>query len=117
MRVLVLNAGSSSLKLSLVGPDDRVLTDNEFAVGEGRLDPVRLGSAIQGMEGVEAIGHRVVHGGPRYRQSVRLDGEVVRYLASISDLAHRNAMITAEALGSAAVGIATDKALRDRIAK
>jgi len=37
--------------------------------------------------------------------------------ASISDLAHRNAMITAEALGSAAVGIATDKALRDRIAK
>jgi len=87
LRVLVLNAGSSSLKLSLVGPDDRVLTDNEFAVGEGRLDPVRLGSAIQGMEGVEAIGHRVVHGGPRYRQSVRLDGEVVRYLASISDLA------------------------------
>src|SRR5438067_7080724 len=35
----------------------------------------------------------------------------------ISDLAHRNAMITAEALESAAVGIATDKALRDRIAK
>ena len=37
--------------------------------------------------------------------------------ASISDLAHRNAMITAEALGSAAVGIATDKTLRERIAK
>ena len=36
--------------------------------------------------------------------------------ASISDLAHRNAMITAEALGSAAVRIATDKALRERIA-
>ena len=36
--------------------------------------------------------------------------------ASISDLAHNNAMITAEALGSTAVRIATDKALRDRIA-
>ncbi len=36
--------------------------------------------------------------------------------ASISDLAHRNAMITAEALGSAAVRIATDKSLRERIA-
>ncbi|HYV21590.1 MAG TPA: amidohydrolase [Candidatus Bathyarchaeia archaeon] len=36
--------------------------------------------------------------------------------ASISDLAHRNAMITAEALGSAAVRIATDKPLRERIA-
>jgi acetate kinase len=87
VRVLVLNAGSSSLKLSLVEADDRVLADQEFAVAEGRLDPGQLGSAIRGMHGVEAIGHRVVHGGPRYRQSVRLDGEVVRYLASITDLA------------------------------
>jgi amidohydrolase len=37
--------------------------------------------------------------------------------ASLSDLAHRNAMITAEALGAAAVRVATDKALRDRIKK
>jgi len=37
--------------------------------------------------------------------------------ASISDLAHRNAMITAEALGAAAVRLATDKALRERITK
>jgi amidohydrolase len=37
--------------------------------------------------------------------------------ASISDLAHRNAMIAAEALGSTAVRIATDRPLRERIAK
>jgi amidohydrolase len=37
--------------------------------------------------------------------------------ASLSDLAHKNAMITAEALGAAAVRIATDKALRDRMKK
>lgn len=37
--------------------------------------------------------------------------------ASASDLAHRNAMITAEVLGAAAVRVATEKALRDRIAK
>lgn len=37
--------------------------------------------------------------------------------ACITDLAHKNAMITAEALGAAAVRIATDKALRERIAK
>ena len=35
--------------------------------------------------------------------------------ASASDLAHRNAMITAEALGAAAVRVATDKTLRERI--
>jgi amidohydrolase len=37
--------------------------------------------------------------------------------ASISGLAHQNAMITAEALGAAAVRVATDKTLRERIAK
>lgn len=37
--------------------------------------------------------------------------------ASASDLAHRNAVITAEALGATAVRVATDKTLRDRIAK
>ena len=36
--------------------------------------------------------------------------------ASISDLAHHNAIITAEALGSTAVRVATEKALRERIA-
>jgi amidohydrolase len=37
--------------------------------------------------------------------------------ASATDLAHRNAMITAEVLGAAAVRVATDKPLRERIAK
>ncbi|TMC71913.1 MAG: M20 family metallopeptidase [Chloroflexi bacterium] len=37
--------------------------------------------------------------------------------ASITDLAHRNAMITAEALGAAAVRVATDGSLRERITK
>jgi len=37
--------------------------------------------------------------------------------AAISDLAHRNALMTAEVLGAAAVRVATDKALRERIAR
>jgi acetate kinase len=87
LRVLVLNAGSSSLKLSLVDANDDVLVEKEFEVAEGRLDETRLATAIHEMEGVEAIGHRVVHGGPRYQSSVRIDGEVIRYLVSVTDLA------------------------------
>src|SRR2546429_3128987 len=87
LRVLVLNAGSSSLKLSLVDADDKVLADREFEVTEGRLDESELAAAIQEMDRVEAIGHRVVHGGPRYTASVRIDGEVIRYLTSVIDLA------------------------------
>jgi len=87
LRVLVLNAGSSSLKLSLVDEDDSVLTDRDFEVAEGRLDETQLASAIHEMQGIEAIGHRVVHGGPRYTRSVRLDGDVIKYLVTITDLA------------------------------
>jgi acetate kinase len=87
LRVLVLNAGSSSVKVSLVDEDDHVLIDREFEVAEGRMDESQLASAMRGMEGVEAIGHRIVHGGPRLRVSVRIDGDVIRYLVSITDLA------------------------------
>ncbi len=87
MRVLVLNAGSSSLKVSLVDEDDRSLAENDFEVAEGRLDETQLAAAVRGMGTVEAVGHRVVHGGPRYRTSVRIDGEVIRYLVSVTDLA------------------------------
>jgi hypothetical protein len=37
--------------------------------------------------------------------------------ASASDLGHRNALLTAEALGAAAIRVATDSPLRERIAK
>ncbi len=87
MRVLVLNAGSSSLKVSLVDSDDRTLVDREFEVAEGKLDEAQLAAAVRGMDGIEGIGHRVVHGGPRYPASVRIDGEVMGYLVTITDLA------------------------------
>ncbi|HSS61566.1 MAG TPA: acetate/propionate family kinase [Candidatus Limnocylindrales bacterium] len=87
MRVLVLNAGSSSLKLSLVDADGNTLAEREFEAPGGRVEEAQLAGAIRGMEGIEAIGHRVVHGGPRYSSSVRIDAEVIRYLVTITDLA------------------------------
>jgi acetate kinase len=72
-RVLTVNAGSTSLKLSLVDGDERTV-------------PLR---AIQNAspEGVSAVGHRVVHGGPRFRQSVVLDDEVTEAIRRLSALA------------------------------
>jgi acetate kinase len=87
LRVLVVNAGSSSLKVSVVDRDDRILADHEFESPGGRLDEAGLGKAIRGMEGINAVGHRVVHGGARFQASVRIDAELVRYLGTITDLA------------------------------
>lgn len=87
MRVLVVNAGSSSLKVSLVGPEDAILAEHEFDAALGRFDDDRLRATVGAMDGFEAIGHRVVHGGSRYSHSVRISPEVVDYLATITDLA------------------------------
>jgi acetate kinase len=87
VRVLVVNAGSSSLKVSLVGPDDKVIAEQDFETPGGEIDETRLDAAVHAMGVVEAVGHRVVHGGPRYSKSVRIDAEVIRYLITITDLA------------------------------
>lgn len=87
LRVLVLNAGSSSLKLSLADDDDNVTSERDFEVKEGRLDGRQMVAAVREIGQVDAVGHRIVHGGPRYREPVRIDAEVVRYLKSLIDLA------------------------------
>jgi len=87
MRVLVVNAGSSSLKVSLVGANDAELESHAFKASAGRFKKAELEAAIRAMDGVDAVGHRVVHGGPRYTASVPIDARVVAYLHSIEDLA------------------------------
>ena len=64
MRVLVVNAGSSSLKLRLVDGDDRVEATADLPADGGSFDDDALADALDGMGRADAVGHRVVHGGP-----------------------------------------------------
>ena len=73
--------------MSVLDKDDAIVADHEFDATGGRFDDAPLEAAVRAMSGVEAVGHRVVHSGPRYPMSVRIDAEVVRYLATITDLA------------------------------
>lgn len=105
MRVLVLNAGSSSLKLSLVDSGGKSLAEQDFKAPEGKVDEKQLRSAIDQLERIDAVGHRVVHGGPRYSSPVRLDADVVHYLETITDLAplHLPGALAAMGVASAAL--------------
>ena len=86
MRVLVVNAGSSSLKVSVVVDGRRAAdTEVEHWDGGGDLDVVH--SLVEETGGVDAVGHRVVHGGPRFSTGVLLDDDVLDYLASLDPLA------------------------------
>jgi acetate kinase len=49
------------------------------------LEPIS--SFVEEVDNLEAVGHRIVHGGPRLTESVRIDDDVLDYLDSIEDLA------------------------------
>lgn len=87
MRVLVVNAGSSSLKLSVVDSENRVLDSEAIPVSRKRWDPAVLGEALERFPAPEAVGHRVVHGGREFVDPVRLDERVVGRLRALGDLA------------------------------
>ncbi len=71
--VLVVNAGSTSLKLHLVHAD-------ESAARVETLDAV-VGAELAG------VGHRIVHGGERFRDPVEIDDGIVRAITELSVLA------------------------------
>ncbi|MEU4744301.1 acetate/propionate family kinase, partial [Actinosynnema sp. NPDC023658] len=82
MRVLVVNAGSSSLKLRLLGPDDAV-----ERTADVEPDPARLGEVLADWPTPDAVGHRVVHGGTRFTDPVVLDDLVRQALVDLTSLA------------------------------
>jgi acetate kinase len=86
MRVLVVNAGSSSLKLGVLDGDHVVAAD-ELRAPRAELDAGAVADAVGRLEPVDAVGHRIVHGGARYREPVRIDAEVRGALAELSALA------------------------------
>jgi acetate kinase len=71
--VLVVNAGSTSLKLHLVDEAG----DAAAVAGLEAVDPGR----------VEAVAHRIVHGGPRFRDPVVIDDAVREQIHRLEPLA------------------------------
>ncbi len=86
MRVLVVNAGSSSLKISVLDQDDLVASEN-LPAPRGRVDEDALVEAVGRFGPIDGVGHRIVHGGTEFRESVRIDEPVVRRLEALTDLA------------------------------
>ena len=85
MRVLTVNAGSSSLKLSVLGDDDRPVLSETLV--DDRDDGNRLGELLRRAGPVGAVGHRIVHGGAELTGPVRIDTAVMQQLEALTDLA------------------------------
>jgi acetate kinase len=88
MRVLVVNAGSSSLKLTLLDGEDATIAARELEAPRAEVDMSELRAALDSPLGeADAIGHRIVHGGERFREAVRIDADVETAMRELIDLA------------------------------
>jgi acetate kinase len=87
MRVLVVNAGSSSLKLRVLGSCDELEYSHDLRMTRGRVEAEQLRRALDDAGPVDAVGHRVVHGGTAFREPVVVDDAVVARLRELTDLA------------------------------
>jgi acetate kinase len=87
VRVLVVNAGSSSLKLALVDGDDLAAAATEIETREGSDGAAQLGDFVAGLGAVDAVGHRVVHGGDRFTGPVVVDEPVLAAIEALAPLA------------------------------
>ena len=109
--VLVLNAGSSSLKYQLLVPESADVRASGLVerIGESGSDVPDHAAALEAMterlrgDGVDldeadlrAVGHRVVHGGPDFSEPVVIDDTVLDRIRDLSSLAplHNPAAVT-----------------------
>ena len=139
MKVLVINAGSSSLKYQLLdtgsqnvlakGLCERIGIDGKFtykAPGKAAVDARDVAmpthseaiqtvlnalvdpenGVIASMKEIDAVGHRVVHGGETFAHSVRIDGQVLSAMEACVPLAplHNPANILGVKACSAVMG-------------
>jgi acetate kinase len=86
-RVLVVNAGSSSLKLSVLGVAGQILAQLDVDPWPGDGPTAEMADFVAGIDGIGAAGHRVVHGGSRFRAAVLIDDDVIAAIAGLTDLA------------------------------
>lgn len=86
MRVLTVNAGSSSLKLRWLDANDALLADETLDWPAG-ADLPDLEPVVHLVHDIDAVGHRVVHGGMEFQRPTRIDDDVEQRIAALSALA------------------------------
>ncbi len=87
VRVLVVNAGSSSLKLRVLGEGDWLAGSADLPAPRGTVDAAELESALASLGAVDAVGHRIVHGGIYFTEPVVIEDKVITRLEALTDLA------------------------------
>ena len=109
MRILVVNAGSSSLKLALLGDDDEELWLRELEAPRARVADQGVAAALDDLPAEpDAVGHRIVHGGERFREAVVIDSAVegaLQELVALAPLHQPKSLAAVDAVTRAIPGV------------
>ena len=91
MHILSINAGSATLKFGVFDPASATpqmeATIGHPAVDAAAFDEIERRLREAGVTAIDAVGHRVAHGGPRLSESVRIDVNVERDIERAAALA------------------------------
>ena len=91
MHILSINAGSATLKFGVFDPASATplmeATIDHPAVDAAAFDEIERRLREAGVTAIDAVGHRVAHGGPRLSESVRIDVNVERDIEQAAALA------------------------------
>jgi acetate kinase len=98
MRVLVLNPGSATLKATVLDLPDRnprfewtvdwAMDDSDSHGGVAVRTSIEAAAAAAiPAASIQAVGYRVVHGGPRFTQPAVVDDETIAAIEDLADLA------------------------------
>jgi acetate kinase len=107
VNALVLNAGSSTLKWAVVRAGDRAtLASGTERWSDSPADQIR--ARLAAAPAFDAVGHRIVHGGDAFRDSVVIDAGVrakLRELVALDELHMKPALEGIDAAGAAFPGV------------
>jgi len=85
-RTLVVNAGSTSVKISLIDGAERLILSKHLGpADEGLADHLR--DFLEDAGPVDIVGHRIVHGGPQFTAATEVTPEVRKALEGLNELA------------------------------
>jgi acetate kinase len=91
MHILSLNAGSATLKFGIFDPVSATplmeATIEHPAVDAAAFDEIERRLRDAGMPAIDAVGHRVAHGGPRLTEAVLVDADSEREIEQAAPLA------------------------------
>ena len=85
--ILVLNCGSQSIKFKVFNNDFKIVKTNHFKVKNSKDYQLILNKELKSIDNIDKVCHRVVHGGNKFKDPLRINKSIINELKKCNKLA------------------------------